>query len=77
MTEEFYDEILKACGAISSIYFAPMPATSVIRTNGETKFIETRNTYCKMCAPDKISSRPSRQDARRGVNLIKISKFDL
>jgi len=38
LMEEFYDEILKACGVISSIYFLPMPAASVIRTNGETKF---------------------------------------
>ena len=38
MMEEFYDEILKACGAIPSIYFSPMPAASAIRTNGETKF---------------------------------------
>ena len=35
--EEFYDEILKACGAIPSIYFSPMPAASAIAANDEVK----------------------------------------
>ena len=35
--EEFYDEILKACGAISSVYFLPMPAASAIAANDEVK----------------------------------------
>ena len=76
MTEEFYDEILKACGAIPSICFSPMPAVSTIAANGEAEFY--RGTiYAGQCALDKISSCSSRQDARGGINLIKISKFDL
>nr|WP_314793022.1 hypothetical protein [uncultured Campylobacter sp.] len=38
MMEEFYDEILKACGAIPSIYFSPMPAASAITANGEAEY---------------------------------------
>ena len=38
MMEKFYDEILKACGAIPSIYFSPMPAASAIAANDEVKF---------------------------------------
>ena len=38
MMEEFYDEILKACGAIPSIYFSPMPAASTIAANSEAEF---------------------------------------
>ena len=73
MMEEFYDEILKACGAIPSIYFSPMPAVSTIAANGEANFIAAQRTPDNARAI-KISSR---QDARGGVNLIKISKFDL
>ena len=44
MMEEFYDEILKACGAIPSIYFSPMPAVSTIAANGEANFIAAQYT---------------------------------
>ncbi len=76
MMEEFYDEILKACGAIPSIYFSPMPAASTIAANSEAEFYRS-SIYAGQCALDKISSCPSRQDARASVNLIKISKFNL
>ncbi len=44
MMEEFYDEILKACGVISSIYFLLMPAASAIAANGEANFIAAQYT---------------------------------
>ena len=44
MMEEFYDEILKACGAIPSIYFSPMPAASTIAANSEANFIAAQYT---------------------------------
>ena len=54
MMEEFYDEILKACGAIPSIYFSPMPAVSTIAANGEAEFY--RGTiYAGQCALDKCA----------------------
>ena len=40
MMEKFYDEILKACGAIPSIYFSPMPAVSTIAENSEAEFYQ-------------------------------------
>jgi len=49
MMEEFYDEILKACGAISFIYFSPMPAASAIAANGKAKFYRG-SIYAKQCA---------------------------
>ena len=53
MMEEFYDEILKACGAIPSIYFSPMPAASAITANGEAEFY--RGTiYAGQCALEKF-----------------------
>lgn len=54
MMEEFYDEILKACGTIPSIYFSPMPAVSTIAANGEAEFY--RGTiYAGQCALDKCA----------------------
>jgi len=51
MMEEFYDEILKACGAIPSIYFSPMPAASTIAANGGAKFYRS-SIYAGQCALD-------------------------
>jgi hypothetical protein len=53
MMEEFYDEILKACGAIPSIYFSPMPAVSTIAANGAIKF-HRDSMHARQCALEKF-----------------------
>ena len=77
MIGEFYDEILRRAVRFHLFTLRQCLQQASLGQTAKQNFIEIRNTYCKMCALDKISSRSSRQDARSNVNLIKLSKFDL